>query len=149
MKRKEFNKSSADLIQEKFSLEEFSAKDIPLFLYALEELAKTNEDLKSEIEDSPDIAIQINVPGVVQAYIEIKGGKLTAKQGSRADADTILEMNERLGRDIFSGKIDLAAANLQHKLKIIGSMIEVLKLRRLLEYVWDILDLLDPLDLHT
>jgi len=124
---------AVDEVKAKVEAKEFDAKDLPLFLKALEEIAETNEDLKDELEDTEDVVIQFNVPDVIQAYIEIKGGKLTAAEGSRDDADVTLEMTEEVGRNLFTGETDAASAYMAGDLKIIGEMAKAMKLRSLIE----------------
>ena len=101
---------AVDEVKKKVEAKEFEATDLPIFLAALEEIAATNEDLIDELEDTEDVSIQFNVPGVVQAYIEIKDGKLTAKEGSIDDADVTLEMTEEVGKNLFTGETDAASA---------------------------------------
>ena len=125
--------SAVEEVKKKVAAKEFEAKDLPIFLAALEEFSATNEDLKDELEDTEDVTIQFNVPGVVQAYIEIKGGKLTAKQGTKADADVTLEMTEEVGKNLFTGETDAASAYMAGDLKIIGEMAKAMKLRSLIE----------------
>jgi len=125
--------SAVEEVKKKVAAKEFEAKDLPIFLAALEEFSSTNEDLKDELEDTEDVVIQFNVPGVVQAYIEIKGGKLTAKQGTKADADVTLEMTEEVGKNLFTGETDAASAYMAGDLKIIGEMAKAMKLRSLIE----------------
>jgi putative sterol carrier protein len=125
--------SAVEEVKKKVASKEFDAKDLPLFLAALEEFSSTNEDLKDELEDTEDVTIQFNVPGVVQAYIEIKGGKLTAKTGTKADADVTLEMTEEVGKNLFTGETDAASAYMAGDLKIIGEMAKAMKLRSLIE----------------
>ncbi|MHA1651622.1 MAG: SCP2 sterol-binding domain-containing protein [Candidatus Helarchaeota archaeon] len=122
-----------DEVKKKVEAKEFDAKDLPLFLEALEEIAQTSEDLQDELEDTEDVVIQFNVPGVVQAYIEIKDGKLTAKEGVRDDADVTLEMTEEVGKNLFTGETDAASAYMAGDLKIIGEMAKAMKLRSLIE----------------
>lgn len=117
----------------KLEAKEFEAKDLPLFLEALEEISKTNEDLVDELEDTEDTTIQFNVPGVIQAYIVIKEGKLTAKAGTIDDADVTLEMTEDVGKNLFTGETDAASAYMAGDLKIIGEMAKAMKLRSLIE----------------
>ncbi|MHA1265000.1 MAG: SCP2 sterol-binding domain-containing protein [Candidatus Helarchaeota archaeon] len=119
--------------KKKLEAKEFEAKDLPLFLAALEEIAETNEDLKDELEDTEDTTIQFNVPGVIQAYIIIKDGKLTAKEGTIDDADVTLEMTEEVGKNLFTGETDAASAYMAGDLKIIGEMAKAMKLRSLIE----------------
>jgi putative sterol carrier protein len=125
--------NAVEEVKKKVASKDFQAKDLPLFLQALEEFSATNEDLKDELEDTEDVTIQFNVPGVVQAYIEIKGGKLTAKQGTKADADVTLEMTEEVGKNLFTGETDAASAYMAGDLKIIGEMAKAMKLRSLIE----------------
>ncbi|MHA1130373.1 MAG: SCP2 sterol-binding domain-containing protein [Candidatus Helarchaeota archaeon] len=122
-----------DDVKAKVESKEFDAKDLPLFLAALEEIAKTSEDLIDELEDTEDVTIQFNVPGVVQAFIEIKDGKLTAKEGTKDDADVTLEMTEEVGKNLFTGETDAASAYMAGDLKIIGEMAKAMKLRSLIE----------------
>ncbi len=122
-----------DEVKKKVEAKEFDAKDLPLFLEALEEIAQTSEDLQDELEDTEDVVIQFNVPGVVQAYIEIKDGKLTAKEGVRDDADVTLEMTEEVGKNLFTGETDAASAYMAGDLKIICEMAKAVKLRSLIE----------------
>jgi putative sterol carrier protein len=124
---------AVDDVKAKVEAKEFEAKDLPMFLAALEEIAQTNDDLKDELEDTEDVVIQFNVPDVVQAYIEIKGGKLTAAEGSKDDADVTLEMTEEVGRNLFTGETDAASAYMAGDLKIIGEMAKAMKLRSLIE----------------
>lgn len=122
-----------DDVKAKVESKDFDAKDLPLFLAALEEIAESSEDLKDELEDTEDVTIQFNVPGIVQAYIEIKDGKLTAKEGSKDDADVTLEMTEEVGKNLFTGETDAASAYMSGDLKIIGEMAKAMKLRSLIE----------------
>jgi len=125
--------SAIEEVKKKVAAKEFEAKDLPLFLAALQEISATNEDLKDELEDTEDVTIQFKVPGVVEAYIEIKGGKLTAKQGAKDDADVTLEMTEEVGKNLFTGETDAASAYMAGDLKIIGEMAKAMKLRSLIE----------------
>ena len=125
--------SAIEEVKKKVASKEFDAKDLPLFLAALQEISATNEDLKDELEDTEDVTIQFKVPGVVEAYIEIKGGKLTAKQGAKDDADVTLEMTEEVGKNLFTGETDAASAYMAGDLKIIGEMAKAMKLRSLIE----------------
>lgn len=122
-----------DDIKAKIESRSFDAADLPLFLQALEEIATTSEDLQDELEDTEDVSIQFSVPGVVQAYIEIKDGKLTAKEGTKDDADVTLEMTEEVGKNLFTGETDAASAYMAGDLKIIGEMAKAMKLRSLIE----------------
>ena len=122
-----------DDVKKKVEAKEFDAADLPLFIAALEEIATTNEDLIDELEDTEDVVIQFNVPGIVQAFIEIKDGKLTAKEGSKDDADVTLEMTEEVGKNLFTGETDAASAYMAGDLKIIGEMAKAMKLRSLIE----------------
>ena len=124
---------AVDDVKAKVEAKEFEAKDLPLFLAALEEIAGTNDDLKDELEDTEDVVIQFNVPDVIQAYIEIKGGKLTAAEGTKDDADVTLEMTEEVGKNLFTGETDAASAYMAGDLKIIGEMAKAMKLRSLIE----------------
>ena len=124
---------AVDDVKAKVEAKEFEAKDLPLFLAALEEIAGTNDDLKDELEDTEDVVIQFNVPDVIQAYIEIKGGKLTAAEGTKEDADVTLEMTEEVGKNLFTGETDAASAYMAGDLKIIGEMAKAMKLRSLIE----------------
>lgn len=122
-----------DEIKSKIESRSFDASDLPLFLQALEEIATTSEDLQDELEDTEDVTIQFSVPGVVQAYIEIKDGKLTASEGTKDDADVTLEMTEEVGKNLFTGETDAASAYMAGDLKIIGEMAKAMKLRSLIE----------------
>ena len=124
---------AVDDVKAKVESKEFDAKDLPLFLAALEEIGTSNEDLIDELEDTEDVTIMFNVPGVVQAYIQIKDGKLTAKEGSIDDADVTLEMTEEVGKNLFTGETDAASAYMSGDLKIIGEMAKAMKLRSLIE----------------
>ncbi len=120
-------------VKKKVESKEFDASDLPLFLSALEEIAETSEDLQDELEDTEDVVIQFNVPGVIQAYIEIKDGKLKASQGTKDDADVTLEMTEEVGKNLFTGETDAASAYMSGDLRIIGEMAKAMKLRSLIE----------------
>lgn len=122
-----------DEVKKKVESKEFDASDLPLFLSALEEIAETSEDLQDELEDTEDVVIQFNVPGVIQAYIEIKDGKLKASQGTKDDADVTLEMTEEVGKNLFTGETDAASAYMSGDLRIIGEMAKAMKLRSLIE----------------
>ena len=125
--------NAVEEVKKKVAAKDFQASDLPLFLEALEQFSSTNEDLKDELEDTEDVVIQFNVPGVVQAYIQIKGGKLTAAKGTKADADVTLEMTEEVGKNLFTGETDAASAYMAGDLKIIGEMAKAMKLRSLIE----------------
>lgn len=122
-----------DEIKKKVEAREFDATDLPLFLKALEEIAGSNEDLIDELADTEDVSIQFNVPGVVQSYIQIKDGKLSAKEGMIEDADVTLEMTEEVGKNLFTGEADAASAYMAGDLKIVGEMAKAMKLRSLIE----------------
>ena len=124
---------AVDDVKKKVESKEFDASDLPLFLQALEEISDSNEDLKDELEDTEDVVIQFNVPGVVQAFIEIKDGKLKAATGTKDDADVTLEMTEEVGKNLFTGETDAASAYMAGDLKIIGEMAKAMKLRSLIE----------------
>jgi putative sterol carrier protein len=124
---------AVDEVKKKVESKEFDASDLPTFLKALEEISESNEDLKDELEDTEDVVIQFNVPGVVQAYIEIKDGKLKASKGTKDDADVTLEMTEEVGKNLFTGETDAASAYMAGDLKIIGEMAKAMKLRSLIE----------------
>ena len=124
---------AVDDVKAKVESKEFDAADLPLFLAALEEIAGTNEDLIDELEDTEDVTIQFNVPGVIAAYIEIKDGKLKAAEGNIDDPDVTLEMTEEVGRNLFTGETDAASAYMAGDLKIIGEMAKAMKLRSLIE----------------
>ncbi len=96
-----------DKFVKKLESKEIEAKDLTLFLAALEEIARTNEDLQDELEDAVDTVIQFIVPGVFQAYIEIKDGKLTVGEGIMDNADILLELTEEECKGIFTGETDL------------------------------------------
>jgi len=124
---------AVDDVKAKLEAKEFDAKDLPMFLKALEEIATTNEDLIDELEDTEDTTIQFNVPGAVEAYIVIADGKLTAGEGVKDDADVTLEMTEEVGKNLFTGETDAASAYMAGDLKIIGEMAKAMKLRSLIE----------------
>ena len=124
---------AVDDVKAKLEAKDFDAKDLPMFLKALEEIATTNEDLVDELEDTEDTTIQFNVPGAVEAYIVIADGKLTAGEGVKEDADVTLEMTEDVGKNLFTGETDAASAYMAGDLKIIGEMAKAMKLRSLIE----------------
>ena len=124
---------AVDDVKAKLEAKDFDAKDLPMFLKALEEIATTNEDLVDELEDTEDTTIQFNVPGSVEAYIVIADGKLTAGEGVKDDADVTLEMTEDVGKNLFTGETDAASAYMAGDLKIIGEMAKAMKLRSLIE----------------
>ena len=124
---------AVDDVKAKLEAKDFEAKDLPMFLKALEEIALTNEDLIDELEDTEDTTIQFNVPGAIEAYIVIADGKLTAGEGVKEDADVTLEMTEEVGKNLFTGETDAASAYMAGDLKIIGEMAKAMKLRSLIE----------------
>ncbi|NVM31130.1 MAG: SCP2 sterol-binding domain-containing protein [Candidatus Helarchaeota archaeon] len=124
---------AVDDVKAKVEAKEFDAKDLPIFLAALEEIAQSNEDLIDELEDTEDVTIQFKVPGVVEAYLEIKDGKLTAKEGAIDEPDVTLEMTEEVGKNLFTGETDAASAYMAGDLRIIGEMAKAMKLRSLIE----------------
>ncbi len=124
---------AVDDVKAKLESKDFDAKDLPMFLKALEEIATTNEDLVDELEDTEDTTIQFNVPGAVEAYIVIADGKLSAGEGVKDDADVTLEMTEEVGKNLFTGETDAASAYMAGDLKIIGEMAKAMKLRSLIE----------------
>ncbi len=124
---------AVDEVKAKVEAKEFDASDLPLFLAALEEIARSNEDLIDELEDTEDVSIQFNVPGVIAAYLEIKDGKLSAKEGTIDNPDVTLEMTEEVGKNMFTGETDAASAYMAGDLKITGEMAKAMKLRSLIE----------------
>ena len=92
---------------------DFDAKDLPIFLKALEEIATTNEDLVDELEDTEDTTIQFNVPGAVEAYIVIADGKLTADPPVDEPEGTQENLAEELDKVVakFEEEMDKAEQN--------------------------------------
>ncbi len=99
-----------DKIRKKLESKEIEANDLLHFLAALEEMARTNEDLQDELEDAEDrVIVQFIVHGVFQAYIEVKGGKLSVKEGIKDGADRIVELTEEEFKDALTNKTNFAS----------------------------------------
>jgi putative sterol carrier protein len=109
-------------IKKKVEAESFNAKDLPLYLQAMVEIAQINKDLKEELSHIADVIFQFNVPGAAQASLEIKGGKLTTKEGPRTDANVFLELTEEVFKNIFTGKTDISTAYIDNAIKVAGNL---------------------------
>jgi putative sterol carrier protein len=133
--------SNIDKVKELIDGGEFEAANLPVFLGALEELAKDSEDLQDELEDTDDVKIQFDVLDTIKAWIKIEDHVLTAGEGEVDDPDVTLQMDEATGRGMFTGETDAASAYMQGDLKIIGEMAKAMKLRALIEIVAEELDI--------
>ncbi len=126
-------------IKKKIEAESFSAKDLPLYLQAMEELGQINKDLKDELSHIANVIFQVNISGVAQASLEVKDGKLMAKEGPRTDANVFLEMTEEIFKSIFTGKTDISSAYIDNAIKIAGNLVLTNDLQSLIKIAVDIL----------
>jgi hypothetical protein len=115
IKKDERGMGAMDKFRKKLESKEIEDKDLPLFLAVLKEVARTNEDLQDELEDAEDMVVQFIVHGVVQVYIEIKGGKFSVKEGIKDGAGIILELTEVECKGIITGETDIVSLILYGK----------------------------------
>ena len=132
---------AVDEIKQLIESKSFDPKNLPLFLKAVEEVAGSNEDLQEELEDQEDVVIQMEVPGMVAAYMEIKDGKLVAAEGAHASPTVTIQMNEDVASGLLTGEIDTASAYMAGDIKIVGEMAKAMALRSILEIVGEELGL--------
>ena len=126
-------------IKKKIEAESFSGKDLPLYLQAMAELAQTNSDLKAELSHIANVIFQINIEGVAQASLEVKGGKLTTKAGARTDANVVLGLTEEVFKNIFTGKTDISTAYIDNAIKVAGDLTLTNGLQSLIKVAVDVL----------
>ncbi len=126
---------AVDEIKKKIESKEYGLEDMPLFLKAVEEVAKTNEDLQDELEDQDDVIIVMEVPGMIAGYLEIKDGKLKAGEGTRDDATVTVQLAEEIAAGLLTGEVDVASAYMAGDIKIVGEMAKAMALRSILEIV--------------
>ncbi|MHA1382532.1 MAG: SCP2 sterol-binding domain-containing protein [Candidatus Helarchaeota archaeon] len=122
-------------VKKKIEEKSLTLEDVPLFLKAAQEIAETNEDLQDELEDQDDVVIVMEVPGKVSAYLEIKDGKLTAAEGTPADATVTIQLAEDIAAGLLTGEVDVASAYMAGDVKIVGEMAKAMALRSILEIV--------------
>ncbi|MHA1378847.1 MAG: SCP2 sterol-binding domain-containing protein [Candidatus Helarchaeota archaeon] len=132
---------AVDEVKKKIESKEYKLEDLPLFLKAIEEVSKTNEDLQDELEDQDDVVIVMEVPGKVSGWLEVKDGKLTAGEGGKEDATVTVQLNEDIATGLLTGEVDVASAYMAGDIKIVGEMAKAMALRSMLEIVGEELGL--------
>ena len=131
--------SAVQEIKKIINADDFGAKDLLLYLQALEEIAQTNKDLQDELSNIADVIFQLNVPDAAQAYIEIKDAKVGVSEGSSADANVILEMTEEVFKNLFLGRTDISSLYIDNNIKIAGNLELTNGLQSLLKVAVDVL----------
>ncbi|MBI4361846.1 MAG: SCP2 sterol-binding domain-containing protein [Euryarchaeota archaeon] len=126
---------AVDQIKQMIASKTFDPKQFPLFIQAMQEVSEHNNELKEELANIENTSINFSIPGVVDGFLKIEGGKLTGGAGKIDDAPLTIEIAEEVARGMVTGETDVASAYMAGDVKLIGDMAEAMKLRPIFEIV--------------
>lgn len=132
---------AADEIKTKIKNKQYSLKDIPLLMKAIEEISNSKEDLIKELKDQNDLVIQLEIEDVLASYLELSKGRIKAGEGKHEKPTVTIQMSEKIALGLMSGELDTATSYTAGDIKITGEMAKAIAIRSILEIVGENLGL--------